>query len=142
MAKKSVPDWLNNSLWSSPSDPSTEDRLRRFGSNSPAAAPADEFSIASPVSQAPSPPPPLPAVVRPEPPSPKSQSPKSSDSQDDVDHANGASTSSALSPDDLSRQAQLLVEVDFFLFYASLWFSFRYCTQNRVLELDFSCRRM
>ncbi|KAL8172253.1 hypothetical protein V2J09_024057 [Rumex salicifolius] len=99
MAKKHVPDWLNSSLWSSPPDPSTDDR--------PRPSPADESPAPPPAAQpSPPPPPPLPTVA---PSSPKSQSPKS-DSPDDVG-ANGASTSSALSADDISRQAQLLVEL-------------------------------
>ncbi|KAL8162903.1 hypothetical protein V2J09_014392 [Rumex salicifolius] len=94
MVKKSVPDWLNCPIWSSPPDPSTVDRFQ------PSAAYAYEDYPAGP----PAPPPP---VIHPEPSNPKSQSPKS-DSRDD---ANGASTSYTLTADDITRQAQLLVEL-------------------------------
>ena len=102
MVKKRVPDWLNSSLWSS--TPVDDDRLHRYTSE-----PATTMSSPEPVVEPPVPVPPPSAstVVRTE--SPKSDTRDSrvnnNVSNDDND------TSSGPSAEDVSRQAQLLVEV-------------------------------
>ncbi|XP_061369137.1 uncharacterized protein LOC133312021 [Gastrolobium bilobum] len=89
MVKKRVPDWLNSSLWSSPSD------HHRFS------AALDPPEPPSP----PPPPPPPPVTVKEDPPR----------IQDSRTNHNGIGTtspsSSSSSADDISRQAQLLVEL-------------------------------
>ncbi|XP_023549378.1 TBC1 domain family member 13-like [Cucurbita pepo subsp. pepo] len=102
MVKKRVPDWLNSSLWSS--TPVDDDRLHRYTSE-----PATTMSSPEPVVEPPVPVPPPSAstVVRTE--SPKSDTRDSrvnnNVSNDDND------TSSGPSAEDVSRQAQLLVEL-------------------------------
>ena len=106
MVKKRVPDWLNSSLWSSA--PSVDDdRLHRYTSE-----PAATTSSPEPVVQPPVPVPPpsaTTAVVRTE--SPKSDTRDSRGNNNVTNDDNG--TSSGPSAEDVSRQAQLLVEVCF-----------------------------
>ncbi|KAK7379646.1 hypothetical protein VNO80_05110 [Phaseolus coccineus] len=82
--KKQVPEWMNSSLWSSPSD-------------------RDRFSPPSPPPSPPPPPPPPPVSVREDPPTNHNASPSSSSV------VSSASASSAA--DDISSQAQLLTEL-------------------------------
>ncbi|XP_031736968.1 TBC domain-containing protein C1952.17c isoform X2 [Cucumis sativus] len=104
MVKKRVPDWLNSSLWSSA--PSVDDdRLHRYTSE-----PAATTSSPEPVVQPPVPVPPpsaTTAVVRTE--SPKSDTRDSRGNNNVTNDDNG--TSSGPSAEDVSRQAQLLVEL-------------------------------
>ncbi|ONK58298.1 uncharacterized protein A4U43_C09F10730 [Asparagus officinalis] len=87
MRKKSVPDWLNSSLWSS-SNPSNDDRISRYATNpSPESLPPPAVRFAEP-----SPPP------QPSPPVTDDRDP------DDLKPPN-------LSPDEASRQALLIAEV-------------------------------
>ncbi|CAO2822478.1 unnamed protein product [Amaranthus hypochondriacus] len=91
--KKKVPEWLNSSLWSTP--PSTisisEPQLDLSVSQSIVRPP----SPVKPPSPPPPPPPPPPSTIL------------------DSSHSNGTSTSSTSqpSPEEISRQAQLLVEL-------------------------------
>lgn len=115
MVKKRVPDWLNNSLWSSP--PSSDDH--HDPRSSAAATPttttfADEDldrSAVDPPILAPSPPTP---PTREDPPQPH----RIEDSRvnDVVSNDHNATSSPPPSTDDISRQAQLLSEVYFLLF--------------------------
>ncbi|GAB4851888.1 hypothetical protein Ancab_031287 [Ancistrocladus abbreviatus] len=111
MVKKRVPDWLNSSLWSSPPDSSTDDRLRCYSPSSltssihsPSNCTVDEFPVHPPVPQPP------PAAIRPE--------HLKSERKESREDANGTSTSSpsststsSLSAEEISRQSQLLVEL-------------------------------
>ncbi|KAG6574840.1 TBC1 domain family member 13, partial [Cucurbita argyrosperma subsp. argyrosperma] len=102
MVKKRVPDWLNSSLWSS--TPVDDDRLHRYTSEPATTTSSPEPVVEPPV---PVPPPSASTVVRTE--SPKSDTRDSrvnnNVSNDDND------TSSGPSAEDVSRQAQLLVEL-------------------------------
>ncbi|KAK8473842.1 hypothetical protein PHAVU_001G267600 [Phaseolus vulgaris] len=84
--KKQVPEWMNSSLWSSPSD------HHRFGPPSPPPSPPP-----------PPPPPPPPVSVREDPPTNHNASPSSSSVV--------SSPSASSAADDISSQAQLLTEV-------------------------------
>ncbi|GMH20287.1 hypothetical protein Nepgr_022128 [Nepenthes gracilis] len=106
MVKQRVPDWLNSSLWSPPPD----DRHSRYSSSAVNSrhSPSDYVAVDECAMHPPVPQPP-PAAIRPTEPPPKSE-PKES-RQD----ANGTSTSSSsnsnISEEEISRQAQLLVEL-------------------------------
>ncbi|GLT28857.1 hypothetical protein SLA2020_037610 [Shorea laevis] len=109
MVKKSVPDWLNSSLWSSPP---AEDGLLRYSSASapaPAPAPAPEPVLQPPVPVSP------PAAARPDPPRPPKSETRDPAHANDSDSGNSNNdrngSSSVPSPEDFSRQAQLLAEL-------------------------------
>lgn len=103
MVKKRVPDWLNSSLWSS-TPAVDDDRFHRYTSE-----PAATTSVPEPVVEPPVPvtPPSASTAVRTE--SPKSDTRDSRANNNVSDDDNG--TSSGPSVEDVSRQAQLLVEV-------------------------------
>lgn len=103
MVKKRVPDWLNSSLWSSPTS-ADDDRLHRYSSE-PAATTSSPEPVVEP--PAPIPPPSATTAVRTE--SPKADSRDSRANNNVGNDDNGAS--SGPSAEDVSRQAQLLVEV-------------------------------
>lgn len=105
MVKKRVPDWLNSSLWSS--TPSVDDdRLHRYTSEPAATTSSPEPVVQPPV---PVPPPSATTAIRTE--SPKSDTRDSRGNNNVTNDDNG--TSSGPSAEDVSRQAQLLVEVCF-----------------------------
>ncbi|OMO71023.1 hypothetical protein CCACVL1_18502 [Corchorus capsularis] len=118
MVRKRVPDWLNSSLWSTtPND----DRLQRY-SPSPATATATTTtttattaSAAEPTVQPPVPVPPPVAPSRPQststPPKSESRDPLHSNSSYDSNNNDQNGGSSGISPEDISRQAQLLAEL-------------------------------
>ncbi|GKV16697.1 hypothetical protein SLEP1_g27302 [Rubroshorea leprosula] len=101
MVKKRVPDWLNSSLWSSPP---TDDRLLRYS-----AASTPEPALQPPVAVSP------PAAARPNPsppPRPETRDLAHSNNIDDSKSNNDRNGSSSVpSPEDFSRQAQLLAEL-------------------------------
>ncbi|KAL6971014.1 hypothetical protein U1Q18_030694 [Sarracenia purpurea var. burkii] len=110
MVKKRVPEWLNNSLWSSippssyPSQSPDEDHfLRRYGadtSSSSASKPPITSSPAAESSAQPS----VPVATRPEPPKEEVRDPLSTNSD------NGRISGSS-SAEDISRQALLVQEL-------------------------------
>ncbi|XP_024985859.1 TBC1 domain family member 13 isoform X1 [Cynara cardunculus var. scolymus] len=123
MVKKRVPDWLNNSLWSSPtpapiiSPPSKsrsksppppssshEDRLGAFPSKSSSVTSSDS----SPVMEPPVPIPP-PTLIRPEPPNTLAPTPRTEFG--DPLTISGGSDDGITSVEDVSRQAKLLQEL-------------------------------
>ncbi|EOY05242.1 hypothetical protein QUC31_016866 [Theobroma cacao] len=107
MVRKRVPDWLNSSLWSTtPSD----DRFQRY-SPSPTTATA---AVSEPAVQPPVPVPPPAAASRPQSsPTPKSEirDPVNDNSDNNSNDNDQNGSSSDVSPEDISRQAQLLVEL-------------------------------
>ncbi|KAJ7980534.1 TBC1 domain family member protein [Quillaja saponaria] len=104
MAKKRVPDWLNSSMWSSPSSDDRNSHLRyTTTSYSTFTSPTIEPSAVDPPVQTPSP-----STTREEPPKP--QTIEDSRIYNSADDYNGISSSSP-SADDISRQAQLLYEL-------------------------------
>ena len=107
MVKKRVPDWLNSSLWSS--TPSVDDdRLHRYNSEPAATTSSPEPFVEPPV---PIPPPSVSTAIRTE--SPKSDTRESRANNNVSNDDNG--TPSGPSAEDVSRQAQLLVEVCLFV---------------------------
>ncbi|XP_022964438.1 TBC1 domain family member 13-like [Cucurbita moschata] len=103
MVKKRVPDWLNSSLWSS--TPSVDDdRLHRYNSEPAATTSSPEPFVEPPV---PIPPPSVSTAIRTE--SPKSDTRESRANNNVSNDDNG--TPSGPSAEDVSRQAQLLVEL-------------------------------
>ncbi|XP_021291742.1 TBC1 domain family member 13-like [Herrania umbratica] len=105
MVRKRVPDWLNSSLWSTtPSD----DRFHRY-SPSPTAA------VSEPAVQPPVPVPPPAAASRPQssptPPKSEIRDPVNDNSNNNSNDSDENGSSSDVSPEDISRQAQLLVEL-------------------------------
>ncbi|CAN6580157.1 unnamed protein product [Malus baccata var. baccata] len=113
MVKKRVPEWLNSSLWSSstPSSSIDDDRAQRYTSNPTAAGPTTEISSSSASDSEPAsmvhPPIPVapPKSTREDKPPPE---PQFTDSF--PDHEN-RSNNTAPSPEDISRQSQLLAEL-------------------------------
>lgn len=105
MVKKRVPDWLNSSLWSS-TPAVDDDRLQRYTSEPAATTSSPEPVVEPPV---PVPPPSASTAVRTE--SPKSDTRDSRANNNVTNDDNG--TSSGPSAEDVSRQAQLVVEVCF-----------------------------
>ncbi|CAN6722632.1 unnamed protein product [Malus baccata var. baccata] len=113
MVKKRVPEWLNSSLWSSstPSSSIDDDRAQRYTSNPTAAGPTTEISSSSASDSEPAsmvhPPIPVapPKSTREDKPPPE---PQFTDSF--PDHEN-KSNNTAPSPEDISRQSQLLAEL-------------------------------
>lgn len=96
MVKKRVPEWLNNSLWSS-TTPADNDRLLRY-------APKTTTTTITDTSELPTEPPvpePPPETSREEPPKPEITDPPSYDDEN----------SSNSSAEDISRQAQILTEL-------------------------------
>lgn len=105
MVKKRVPEWLNSSLWSStPSPPIDDDRVQRY-TPKPATTTSSTSEPPS-VVEPPLPVPPPSSSIREEPPPPE---PQSTDSLSDHEDK-GTGTPS---PEDFSRQSQLLAEVRF-----------------------------
>ncbi|XP_061990987.1 uncharacterized protein LOC133709301 isoform X2 [Rosa rugosa] len=100
MVKKRVPEWLNSSLWSSPpsAPPIDDDRTQRYTSKPSTATTTGSDSVVEP----PLPVPP-PSSVRAEPP----PEPQSADSISDHEDK----SASAPSPEEFSRQSQLLAEL-------------------------------
>lgn len=95
--KKEVPEWLNSSLWSSNPSPQDDHRLLRCASKPDTPPP-------------PPPPPPRPAS----PPPPQTlpqQQPHSPAKSQGQDQSVGDSRSATVSPEEISRQAQLLAEL-------------------------------
>ncbi|OMO88606.1 hypothetical protein COLO4_20169 [Corchorus olitorius] len=113
MVRKRVPDWLNSSLWSTtPND----DRLQRYSpSPTTATTTATTASVAEPTVQPPVPVPPPVAPSRPQststPPKSESRDPLHSNSSYDSNNNDQNGGSSGISPEDISRQAQLLAEL-------------------------------
>ncbi|XP_062109188.1 uncharacterized protein LOC133819843 [Humulus lupulus] len=106
MVKKSVPDWLNSSLWSS-TPPPDDDRFQRYSSKPISTTTAAGTSASEPPRvNPPVPVPPPSAVAEREPPSRREIS---EDSRFGEEVVNGVS--SAPSAEDISRQAQLLAEL-------------------------------
>ncbi|XVE84737.1 hypothetical protein DITRI_Ditri17bG0036900 [Diplodiscus trichospermus] len=115
MVRKQVPDWLNNSLWSTNAN---DDRLPRYSpspTTTTTTTTAITASVSEPTIQPTVPVPPPAAVSRPQsaPTTPKSQirdpvNRNSNTNSNDNDQNGGSST---VSPDDISRQAQLLTEL-------------------------------
>lgn len=103
MVKKRVPDWLNSSLWSS-TPAVDDDRLQRYTSEPAATTSSPEPVVEPPV---PVPPPSASTAVRTE--SPKSDTRDSRANNNVTNDDNG--TSSGPSAEDVSRQAQLVVEL-------------------------------
>ncbi|KAK8571673.1 hypothetical protein V6N13_047332 [Hibiscus sabdariffa] len=115
MVRKRVPDWLNSSLWyTTPAD----DRLHRYSSPSPTTATAADSEpnpLPQPPTPAPPPPPPVAAASKP----PSTPTPPKSETRDPVNKNSNNNSggndqnggSSGASPDDISRQAQLLSEL-------------------------------
>ncbi|KAF5736630.1 TBC1 domain family member 13 [Tripterygium wilfordii] len=101
MVRKRVPDWLNSSLWTSPPAPAEDRLVSSPSATSSAAAFADPPAAEPPV------PVPPPAVTRQEPPKQETITKNSRNSSASDDSSNG----SGPSPDDISRQAQLLAEL-------------------------------
>ncbi|KAK9933181.1 hypothetical protein M0R45_020385 [Rubus argutus] len=102
MVKKRVPEWLNSSLWSSTPSPSVDDdRVQRYTSKptTTTTSTSEPPSVVEP----PLPVPPPSASVREEPP----PEPQSTDSLSDHDDKGTATPS----PEDFSRQSQLLAEL-------------------------------
>lgn len=101
MVKKRVPEWLNSSLWSSPPSafPADDDRAQRYTSKP--STPTTTTTSAS-VVEPPLPVPP-PSSAREQPP----PEPQPVDSVSDHDDRGAA----VPSPEDFSRQSQLLAEV-------------------------------
>ncbi|XVF84629.1 hypothetical protein PTKIN_Ptkin17bG0052600 [Pterospermum kingtungense] len=111
MVRKRVPDWLNSSLWSTtPAD----DCLHRY-SPSPTTATSTSASaaVSEPTVQPPVPVPPPAAPARPQSTSPKSEirDPLNKNSNNDSNDNDQNGDSSDVSPDEISRQAQLLAEL-------------------------------
>lgn len=96
MVKKRVPDWLNNSLWSS-TTPADDDRLLRYA---PKTTTTTITNTAELPTETPVPEPP-PETSREEPPKPEITDRPSYDDEN----------SSNSSAEDISRQAQILTEV-------------------------------
>lgn len=127
MAKNHVPDWLNNSLWSSRTPAKTSidsEDMNRSTNSSVKSSVSSECSVNMPV------PMPPPAVIKVEPRPVSTSSPKadivghlnsSSNCRSDGENGSSASsttTSGISSTEDISRQAQLSQEVtNFSLFY-------------------------
>ncbi|XVF29108.1 hypothetical protein REPUB_Repub15cG0091500 [Reevesia pubescens] len=109
MVRKRVPDWLNSSLWSTtPND----DRLNRYSPSTPTTT---TTVVSEATVQPPVPVPPPATATRPQstPTPPKSEirdpvNKNSNNNSNDNDQNGG---SSGVSPDDISRQAQLLAEL-------------------------------
>ncbi|XP_022734626.1 TBC1 domain family member 13-like isoform X2 [Durio zibethinus] len=111
MAMKRVPDWLNSSLWSTtPSD----DRLHRY-SPSPTTTTTTSAAVSEPTVRPPVPvPPPAPASIpqsTPTPPKSEIRDPVNKNINNNSNDNDQNGDSSAVSPDDISRQAQLLAEL-------------------------------
>ncbi|XP_038991774.1 TBC1 domain family member 13-like [Hibiscus syriacus] len=110
MVRKRVPDWLNSSLWSAtPAD----DRLNRYSPSPTTASGAFSESTLQPPAPV-APPPAAAAASKPQStPTPKSETRdpvnQNSDTNSGGNDQNGGS--SGASPDDISRQAQLLSEL-------------------------------
>ncbi|XWS09161.1 hypothetical protein CRYUN_Cryun40dG0062500 [Craigia yunnanensis] len=110
MERKRVPDWLNSSLWSTtPSD----DRLHRY-SPSPTTT-TTTAAVSEPTVQPPVPVPPITAISRPQststPPKSEIRDPVNKNSNNNSNDNDQNGGSSGVSPDDISRQAQLLTEL-------------------------------
>ncbi|XWS22355.1 hypothetical protein CRYUN_Cryun29cG0026600 [Craigia yunnanensis] len=114
MVRKRVPDWLNSSLWSTtPSD----DRLHRYSPSSTTTI--TTAAVPEPTVQPPVPVPPPAAASRPQstptptPTHPKSEirDPVNKNSNNNSNDNDQNGDSSAVSPDDISRQPQLLAEL-------------------------------
>lgn len=93
MVKKRVPDWLNSSLWSSNPSPEVDDRVLRYNPK----------PITIPEHQQPQ------SIQTPPIPEPPPQQHHKEEEDEDEDH--GTSTTSIFSPEDISRQSQLLAEL-------------------------------
>ncbi|XP_022761893.1 TBC1 domain family member 13-like isoform X4 [Durio zibethinus] len=112
MVRKKVPDWLNSSLWSTPP---SDDRLHRYSPSPTSTTTTSSAAVSQPTVQPPVPVPSPPVVSKPQstPTPPKSEirdpvNRNSNNNSNDNDQNGG---SSPVSPDDISRQAQLLAEL-------------------------------
>ncbi|KAK8365084.1 hypothetical protein V6Z12_A02G027500 [Gossypium hirsutum] len=110
MVRKRVPDWLNSSLWSTtPAD----DRLHHYSPSPTTTTSSATFS--EPTLQPPAPVPPPAASSKPQstPTSPKLEirDPVNRNSNNNSGGNDQNGDSSGVSPDDISRQAQLLAEL-------------------------------
>ncbi|XVF37981.1 hypothetical protein REPUB_Repub20aG0058200 [Reevesia pubescens] len=112
MMRKQVPDWLNSSLWSTtPSD----DRPH-CSSSSPTSTTNTAAAVSEATVQPPVPVPPPAAASRPQstpaPPKSEIKDPLNKNSNNNSNENNDQNgDSSGISPDDISRQAQLLAEL-------------------------------
>lgn len=109
MVRKRVPDWLNSSLWSTtPAD----DRLHSY---SPSPTTTSSATVSEPTLQPPAAVPPPAAASKPQstPTSPTLEisDPVNKNSNNNSGGNDQNGDSSGVSPDDISRQAQLLAEV-------------------------------
>lgn len=135
MVKKRVPEWLNSSLWSSPPAPD-DDRLRRYASKSAAAAPEPLSPASESAPPKVDPPMPVPPPAYEERDSAKrreNDGPRAAEA--DSNGAAGAATSAEA----ISRQAELLAEVGFFVFSLRRFFSRCLCLFPQKSDMYIYC---
>ncbi|TYI91954.1 hypothetical protein E1A91_D02G031600v1 [Gossypium mustelinum] len=112
MVRKRVPDWLNSSLWSTtPAD----DGLHRYSPSPTTTTTTSSATVSEPTLQPPATVPPPAAASKPQstPTSPKLEirDPVNKNSNNNSGGNDQNGDSSGVSPDDISRQAQLLAEL-------------------------------
>ncbi|MBA0828315.1 hypothetical protein Goarm_012999 [Gossypium armourianum] len=113
MAKERIPDWLNSSLWST--TPSVDDRLHRFSLSPTTTTTTAAAAVSEPIVQPTVPVSPSAAASRPQ----YTVTSQKYEFRDPIDkNSNNNSNDndqnaspSGVSPDDISRQAQLLAEL-------------------------------